>query len=155
MIEEKIEGLLEAKFQEEGFRDCFPIEVRQHNKKLEVFIDSDNGVDFGTCQQVSRYLEEHLDREGWLGPSYTLEVSSPGVSRPLKYRRQYPKHVGRRVEVKVGDETLRGILTAVAEDSITLEQKVRRKEGKRKKTEIVHREIPFSEIAQTIVQASF
>ncbi len=146
---------MEAKFQEEAYRQCFPIEVKQNNTKLQVFIDSDEGVTFDTCQRISRYLEEHLDREGWLGEAYTLEVSSPGLSRPLKFPRQYPKHLGRKVEVTADGETLRGTLVEVGEKGIVLERKERRKEGKRKVTETVRREIAFDSIQKTIVKASF
>ena len=84
MIEAKIESLLQDKFKEEGFTDCFLLEVKLHaNRKLDVFIDSDTGITFGKCQTISRYLEQYLDEEGWLGESYVLEVSSPGVGRPL------------------------------------------------------------------------
>ena len=101
MVESKIESLLEVKFQEEEFTDCFLIEVKLHaNKKLDVFIDSDAGVTFEKCQKISRYLEQYLDEEGWLGDSYVLEVSSPGISRPLKLLRQYPRNIGRKVEVR-------------------------------------------------------
>ena len=155
MIEEKIAALLAAKFQEEAFLHCFPIEVRQNNTKLQVFIDSDEGVTFDTCQKVSRYLEQHLDQEGWLGEAYTLEVSSPGLSRPLSLPRQYPKHIGRRLEVTTGGATYSGTLREVGATGIVLEMKERRKDGKRKVTELVRQEILFDDIQKTIVKASF
>ncbi len=157
MVEDKIEALLEEKFQKEGFTDCFLIEIKLHaNRKLEVFIDCDSGLDFEKCQRISRYLEEYLDEEGWLGEKYVLEVSSPGVSRPLALRRQYPKNIGRQVEVSLQEGGVRtGKLAAVNEDGIILEEKVRVKEGKRKKTKVQETTIPFEEIKQTVVQISF
>ncbi len=157
MIESKIESLLEAKFQEEEFIDCFLIEVKSHaNNKLDVFIDSDTGVTFEKCQQISRYLEQYLDEEGWMGDNYVLEVSSPGVSRPLRLRRQYPRNIGRKVEVslKQGD-TKEGTLVAVGEEDITLEEKIRIKEGKRKKVQALQTRIPFEDIKKTVVKISF
>ncbi|HQU57704.1 MAG: ribosome assembly cofactor RimP [Phaeodactylibacter sp.] len=157
MIEAKIESLLQDKFKEEGFTDCFLLEVKLHaNRKLDVFIDSDTGITFGKCQTISRYLEQYLDEEGWLGESYVLEVSSPGVGRPLQLLRQYPRNIGRKLEVslKEGDKQA-GTLIAVGEQSITLEEKIRVKEGKKKTTQVVQTEIPFEQIKKAIVKISF
>ena len=157
MIAEKITDLLEEKFTEEDFSDCFLIDLKihQHNK-VDVFIDSDVGVTFEKCQKISRYLEHYIDEEGWLGEKYVLEVSSPGITRPLKLKRQYPKNIGRKVEVKLLEgKAQTGTLVAVDEKGITLEEKVRVKEGKRKKTEIVRTEIPFDNIKETKVKIVF
>ncbi len=155
--EDRLAALLTEKFQEEDFADCFLIELTiSASKKVEVIIDSDSGLTFKKCQRISRYLEQHLDEEGWLGEKYIMEVSSPGVDRPLKFHRQYVKNIGRQVEVKLlEDQVETGLLTAVHEESIDLEQKVRRQEGKRKKTVIETRSIPFSDIKQTKVKISF
>ena len=156
-VEDKITSLLEEKFREDAFSDCFLVDLKLHaNNKLEVFLDSDFGISFEQCQKISRYLEEYLDEEQWLGEKYVLEVSSPGVSRPLRLQRQYPKNVGRKVEVKLKDGDKRtGILKNVEEDRIVLEEKVRVKEGKRKKTELVETEIDFNSIAETKVKITF
>lgn len=157
VVEQKIEALLEEKFREDAFSDCFLVELKLHaNNKLEIFLDSDFGITFEKCQKTSRYLEAHLDENRWLGEKYVLEVSSPGVGRPLKMQRQYPKNIGRTLEVKLEDgETRNGTLKEVGETGIVLEEKVRVKEGKRNKTEIVETEISFGSIAQAKVKASF
>ena len=157
MIESKIESLLEAKFQEDEFTDCFLIELKSHaHNKLDVFIDSDAGITFEQCRKISRYLEQYIDEEGWLGEKYVLEVSSPGVSRPLKLRRQYPRNIGRKVEVGLqGGESKEGTLLAVGEEDITIEQKVRVKEGNRKKMQVLQVKIPFADIKKTVVKISF
>lgn len=156
-METKIYDLLEEKFAEEEFTDCFLIELKLHaNHKLEVFIDSDTGVTFDRCQKISRYLEAHLDEEGWLGDSYTLEVSSPGVSRPLQLPRQYPKHIGRKLKVRMEDGSeLEGPLLEVTADHIVLEHRVVQVEGKKKKHIKVSSEIPYSAIKGALVQVSF
>lgn len=156
MVEAKITDLLEEKFQEEEFNDCFLVDIKLNNTKLEVYIDSDTGISFDTCRRISRYLEAYLDEEGWLGEKYTLEVSSPGATRPLTMKRQYPKHVGRKLEVSTLDDGKKeGTLIKVDADSITLSAKVRIKEGKRKKTEVVESEIPFDQIAKAKIKISF
>lgn len=157
MVEDKIEALLEEKFREEAFTDCFLVDLKLHaHNKLDVFLDSDFGISFEQCQRISRYLEQYLDAEQWLGEKYVLEVSSPGVSRPLKMQRQYPRNIGRKVEVKLKDgEKRTGMLKEVDEGSITLEEKVRIKEGKRKKTEVIETEISFNSIEHTKVKITF
>ena len=157
MVEDKITTLLEEKFREDAFSDCFLVDLKLHaHNKLDVFLDSDFGISFEQCQKISRYLEEYLDEEQWLGEKYVLEVSSPGISRPLSMKRQYPRNVGRKVEVKLKDGDKRsGTLKEVEENHIVLEEKVRRKEGKRKKTEVVETEIDFNSIKETKVKVSF
>ena len=156
MIEEKITELLEQKFQEEEFADCFLVELKLNQQKLGVFIDADSGITFQKCQQLSRYLESYIDTENWLGEKYILEVSSPGVGRPLQLKRQYAKNVGRKVEVSLTDGSKQeGQLIAVKETGVTIEFKQRIKEGKKKKTETVQKEIPFTEIQKTIVKITF
>jgi ribosome maturation factor RimP len=156
-LEAKIYDLLDEKFAEEEFTDCFLIELKLHaNNKLEIFIDSDTGITFDRCRKVSRHLEAFLDESGWLGERYTLEVSSPGVSRPLQLPRQYPKHVGRKLKVKLKDGSeLEGMLTAIGDNQISLEQKVVEREGKRKKHLKVTTDIPFENIEGSLVQLSF
>lgn len=156
-MEEKIIDLLDEKFAEPEYADCFWLDVKLHaNKKLEVIIDSDEGVTFENCQSISRYLESYIDEEGWLGEKYVLEVSSPGVDRPLQRARQYPKHIGRKLEVKTNaGEQHEGKLVVVEEHAIVLESKLRRKEGKRKVTETVRTELPFSDIEKALVKISF
>ena len=157
MIEEKIADLLEKKFVEEDFADCFLIDIKLHeHKKLDVFVDADSGMTFRRCQRLSRYLESYIDEEGWLGPKYVLEVSSPGLSRPLKLKRQYYKNIGRKIKVKTIDgQSQTGIMTVVTEEAITLEEKVRIKEGKKKKTVIQQTEIPFEHIRKAVIQITF
>ncbi len=157
MISAQLTQLLEAKFQEEEFADCFIIEIKSlQNKRVEIYVDSDSGITFKKCQQLSRHLEAEIDEKGWLGEKYTLEVSSPGITRPLKFARQYPRNIGRKLEVKqLEGETKTGTLIEVDEKQITLESKQRIKEGKKKKTVIVQDIIPFDNIKETKVKITF
>ncbi len=155
-ISEQITGLLDKKFEEEGFRDCFLVDINQNNTKLEIFIDSDSNITFEKCRKISRYLEQFIDENGWLGEKYILEVSSPGIGRPLIFKRQYVKNIGRKLEVKLkegGKQT--GILIAVHDDNVHLEEKVRVKEGKKKVNKILTHEILFNNIEKAIVKITF
>lgn len=155
-MEEKIIDLLDEKFAEEEFKDCYLVELNHSNKRIEVFVDSDSGMTLEKCQRISRYLENYLDEEKPLGDNYVLEVSSPGVGRPLRFWRQYPPNVGRTLEVTLenGDKHT-GKLLAVEPHHLLIEEKVRQKVGKRKKTEIVQQEVPFDAIKKAVVKVSF
>ncbi len=150
----KIEELVNQKFAEPEFEDCFLIEVKQRGPtKIAVFIDSDYGISFEQCRKVSRYLEQYLDEGQWIGESYVLEVSSPGVGRPLTLWRQYPRNVGRKLAVKMQDgKTVEGKLIEVNDLTLTLEEEVK---GKKKKKEIIQRIVPFDHIEESIVKISF
>jgi len=156
-MEEHITKMLEKLFAEdETFADCFVVDVNQTNTKLEIFVDADSSMTFRRCQQISRFVEAYLDEEQPLGEAYTLNVSSPGVTRPLKFHRQYVKNVGRSLKVVTNDkETHEGKLTAAEADHIVLEAKVRVKEGKRKKTVMRETKVAYADIKKAIVKISF
>lgn len=156
-MEERITDLLAQLFSTDEFSDCFLVEVKQSGKKLEVFVDSDDKMDFDKCREISRFLEkEYLDVDQPMGETYTLDVGSPGVGRPLLFYRQYPKNVGRNLEVTTTEgETYTGKLTKVAPNEVTLEAKIRRKEGKRTQTTVEEISIAFDAIKKSIVKISF
>lgn len=158
-LTERITHLLDEKFQtDEVFADCFTVEIElKPGNKLYVFADSDSGMTFEKCQKLSRYLESHLDANGWLGEKYVLEVSSPGVGRPLKFPRQYVKNIGRSLLVTRVDKTEaeEGLLSAADEQQITLAQTVIEREGKKKKEVVLETVIPYADIAKAIVKIVF
>ena len=156
MVERQIEKLLLEKFEEEEYSDCYIIEVMQNNKKLQVFIDSDSNIDFTKCRKISRYLEEHIEENKWMGEKYILEVSSPGIDRPLKFPRQYKKNIGRKMDVQtIEGEKYSGTLVEANDEGIKIEYKVRIKEGKKKRTEVIQTPIPFEKVKKAIVKFSF
>lgn len=157
MIEQKIEELVTAKFAEEDFADCFLVAIKlQANNVLKVFIDNDSGLVVDQCRRVSRYLESYLDEEQWLGEQYTLEVSSPGIDRPLRLKRQYQKNIGRTLVVETKEGLKRqGVLVEVLADGFFLEELIVTKIKKKKKKEIVKSLIPFDIVEKAKVKISF
>lgn len=156
MIEQKIERLLDEKFEEVEFQDCFLVESKLSGKLLNVYIDSDSGMTFTKCRKISRYLESFIDEENWLGERYTLEVSSPGIGRPLKFVRQYKRNIGRTAEVSLIDGTKKkGTIISASDELIELESKERIKVGKKKKTVKVTTEILYTQINKTIIKIKF
>jgi ribosome maturation factor RimP len=122
LVKDVIEELLTKKFNEPDFQDCFLIEVVDNKKrKIQVFIDKDDGVGFETCRLISRYLEGHLDDDARIRDDYILEVSSPGVDRPLQHPRQYPRNIGRRLSfIDRTGKQIEGTLSAVDDEGIEL-----------------------------------
>lgn len=157
-IEQTILELLNDKFLEPEFQDCFCLEVKetQKGRKIEVYIDCDDGVTFQRCQRISRYLEEHLDESSLVKENYILEVSSPGADRPITLARQYPKHIGRKLQVKLtSGEELEGRLTDVTDNGIVLNRRIVERQGKRKIRKRIESEIDFSAIDQSKVKLTF
>lgn len=86
--------------------------------KITVTLDGDNGITLQDCIDVSRAIENNLDREE---QDFSLEVASAGVSSPLKLVRQYKKNIGRNLKVKTTtSETIEAKLEAADDDKITL-----------------------------------
>lgn len=71
------------------------------NWYLRVYVDKENGIDIDDCVLVSRALEAKLDEEDFIADAYILEVSSPGLTRPLKKEKDFIRNMGKRVEVKL------------------------------------------------------
>lgn len=124
-------------------------------RKLEVFIDTDEGVTLGECQKISRLMEASLDITGQMPEDYILEVSSPGIERPLKLKRQYVKNIGRIIQVELiegGLET--GMLEKVDEEGIDVKPEKLGLKG-RKTTYGNTKLIRWNDIKQTFVQIRF
>ncbi len=147
-----LESLIRSAFEEGRCGEYYIVDlVVAPNHHIGVFIDGDEGVSLDTCTQISRILESILDAEPTLGGIYELEVSSPGVSRPLKFLRQYLKHVGRTLKIKlITYEQIEAVLTSIGTDSIQVEIK-----PQDKKSLPEAREIPFEEIKEAYVTVQF
>ena len=116
IAKEKIQILVEEVMSSDMF--IVDITVGTGNSIL-VSIDSDAGISVGECVQISRHIESSLDREV---EDFSLEVSSPGLSLPLKVFRQYLKNIGREVEVVTkSGEKQKGILKSATIDGFELE----------------------------------
>jgi ribosome maturation factor RimP len=94
----------------------------QRRKILRFFVDRSGGITIGECTALSRDLADLLDTHDPIGGTYVLEVSSPGLNRPLKTERDYQRSVGKAVRLQVdGKEALVGILTSCGSENLTLE----------------------------------
>lgn len=122
--------------------------------KIIVNIDGDNGVALQDCIDVSRAIENNLDREE---QDFSLEVASVGVGSPLKMVRQYKKNVGRTLIVKLATQTIEAELVEANDSFIILSWKARepKKLGKGKETVQKRQEIPYTDIKEAIVTVTF
>ncbi|ATL46487.1 ribosome maturation factor [Chitinophaga caeni] len=139
-IEQLVEPLLAN---EPGY---FLVEVKiKPTNNVKVFVDADQGATIENLIKLNRALYPLLETSGLFpADDFSLEVSSPGLDEPLKNHRQYLKNIGRKVEVALLDGTQKeGVLLAVDEEKITLEESL----GKKK--EKVQIEINYTEIKYT------
>jgi len=94
---------------------------------IEVFIDAEQGVTTELCAAVSRSVAAAIEGKNFLGAGYRLNVSSPGIDRPLVFPWQYAKHVGRTLRMTLrgtGDAIVHaGTLVAVDAGGVTLNER--------------------------------
>ena len=93
---------------------------------LRAYIDKEGGIAINDCEMVSRRLSDWLDREDFIEDSYVLEVSSPGLGRPLKKDKDFARSIGKEVDVRLyrlrdGSKDFTGILTQYDKESVTIE----------------------------------
>lgn len=97
---------------------------RPGNQTVKVYIEAETGVTLETCTQVSRMVSDELDVADLMPGKYRLEVSSPGVTRPLKtsadFRRNLNRHVRITLESELESEEISGQIVDVAEKSIEI-----------------------------------
>lgn len=119
---------------------------------LRVYIDKAGGVDIEECSKVSEKLSEKLDEADPINEAYFLEVSSPGVERPLKKKEDFEAHVGSYVYIKLfepinGEKEFTGTIGRFENDIIYLTYK-----DKTKEKEV---EIPFAKVAKAHLAVTF
>ena len=93
---------------------------------LRIYIETPNGVGVSDCEKVSRQMSAVLDVEDPIHGEYTLEVSSPGMDRPLFTAPQFARFVGEDVRVKLhagvsGRKNFRGPLLSVEDDRLRMQ----------------------------------
>ncbi len=148
---EQIENFL-SRFTESG--DVFLVELKMApGNQVTVLLDADNGITIEKCTVINKALYKYLEESGLFDDgNFSLEVSSPGLGKPLKLHRQYKNNIGRKVEVELNNGTkLEGTLTHVNEEDITIEEK----QGKGKKITMKTTTILFNQIKHTTVLITF
>ncbi len=121
---------------------------------LRLFIDKDGGITLDDCASVNRELSEILDVEDFIQENYSLEVSSPGVCRPLKKPEDYRRYTGRLVKIRTFEmlpddagnkrKTFLGILRGLSDDMALVDLN----EGQ-------HAAIPLGKVAKANLEFEF
>ena len=110
--------------------EVIDVELRREGTRagrvLRVYLDKEGGPNVDDLGRVSRQLSELLDSQDIVEGSYTLEVSSPGINRPLKKPEHFQRFIGKRVRIRTGDmidgrRSFLGILSEVSGDTIRIE----------------------------------
>lgn len=109
--------------------DLVDIELKGKSRTqiLRIFIDINGGIFLDQCESLSREISDLLDTKDLISGSYRLEVSSPGLDRPLKTERDFQRNIGRKVKINHltdGEEikTTTGTIDQVDENMIVIEQ---------------------------------
>lgn len=125
--------------------DMFLIDVEMKQQEMNVvwvYVDSEEGdVNLDECSKISRELSYQIESEDIFSNSYRLNVSSPGLGRPLSDKRQYAKNVGRTAKIKYKQDGEHEKLEAVLKDVTDQHVKVKVAGGK----EI---SIPFEDLVE-------
>jgi ribosome maturation factor RimP len=117
---------------------------------IHVFIDGDHGVKIEDCRELSRFLENSLDRDA---EDFDLTVSSAGADRPLRLPRQYKKNTGNELEVVTNaGEKITGIVLSASETGVEIEQSVKKSKKEIEKTVV---SLKFDEIKSAKEVISF
>jgi len=95
----------------------------ERNRVIEVFVDGEKNITAKDCAEISRKINEIFEAKELIKAAYRLDVSSPGIERPLLYFKQYPKHINRKFEITYsnGDEKkkLKGTLIKIEGEYLT------------------------------------
>lgn len=99
------------------------------NNFLRVFVDKPGGITLDDCQDISKKISDELDEKDPIKQSYYLEVSSPGLDRPLKNDKDLKRNIGKEVDVKLykaidGRKLIQGSLLDFDKDKLKLQTEV-------------------------------
>ncbi|MCF1427295.1 MAG: ribosome maturation factor RimP [Shewanella sp.] len=125
-LENRLSEMLKGPVESLGYQ-LWGVEYLQAGKHstLRIYIDSESGINIEDCAETSRQVSAVLDVEDPISHEYTLEVSSPGVDRPLFNAQQYARYIGEKSKVQLtmpvdGSRNMTGTITKVEGQMLTL-----------------------------------
>lgn len=125
--EQKAEELLTPITDAHGF-ELVDVEYVKEGQTwyLRAYIDKEAGITINDCETVSRVFNERLDAEDFIDDAYIMEVSSPGLGRPLKKEKDYRRSMGQELELRTyravdKQKEFYGVLVAYDDNSVTIE----------------------------------
>ena len=127
LYEQKTEEILLPIVEENGF-ELVDVEYVKEGSTwyLRAYIDKPEGINIDDCEVVSRRLSDILDEKDYIDDAYILEVSSPGLGRPLKKEKDFKRSLGEEVEIRTyrmidKQKEFTGILKDYDEKTVTIE----------------------------------
>ena len=127
MYEQKTEEILLPIVEEYGF-ELVDVEYVKEGGTwyLRTYIDKEGGISIDDCEKVSRRLSDILDEKDYIDDTYIMEVSSPGLGRPLKKEKDFKRSLGKEVDIRTyrmidKQKEFTGILKDYDKDTVTIE----------------------------------
>lgn len=127
MIHQTIKDIIQPTIEDLGY-ELWGCEYSSGSRHavLRIYIDNTNGIGIEDCEKVSRQVGALLDVEDPLPGNYSLEISSPGIPRPLFYPWQYQRYIGQMVQLKLSQPIERqrkysGVIVSVDEHRVQLQ----------------------------------
>ena len=127
IYEQKAEVLVAPIVEKYGFELVDVEYVKEGvNFYLRAYVDKPGGITVDDCETVSREFSDKLDEADFIDEAYIMEVSSPGLGRPLKKEKDFRRSMGEEVEIRTyrpinREKEFYGILTAYDENSVTID----------------------------------
>lgn len=147
--ESRTEQLLLPIMEENGF-ELVDVEYVKEGSSwyLRAYIDKAGGITIDDCELVSRALSDLLDKEDFIETAYILEVSSPGLLRPIKKDKDFERNMGKNVEVRCfkmidKQKEFTGMLLAYDADSVTIKTSEKEMKFARKEIALIRPAIDF------------
>lgn len=147
--EKKAEALLAPIVEQAGFELVDVEYVKEAGSwYLRGYIDKPGGITVNDCEAVSRIFSDKLDEDDFIEDSYIMEISSPGLDRPLKKEKDFARSVGREVEIRTyrpveKQKEFSGVLTAYDDNSVTVDEEGRQRTFDRKEIALIRLKIDF------------
>lgn len=126
--EQKAEAMLAPIVEANGFELVDVEYVKEAgNWYLRGYIDKPGGITVNDCETVSRAFSDKLDEDDFIEDSYIMEISSPGLDRPLKKEKDFARSIGKLVEIRTyrpieKQKEFSGVLTAYDSSSVTIQE---------------------------------
>ena len=149
IYEQKTEEYLTPIVEEYGFELVDVEYVKEgSNWYLRAYIDKPGGISVDDCEKVSRRLSDILDEKDYIEDSYIMEISSPGLDRPLKKEKDFQRNMGKLVEVRTyrpieKQKEFCGILTAFDSNSVTIDEDGTERTFEKKDMALIRQAIEF------------
>ena len=127
IYEQKAEALVSPIVEKYGF-ELVDVEYVKEGGSfyLRAYIDKPGGITVDDCETVSREFSDKLDEADFIEEAYIMEVSSPGLGRPLKKEKDFKRSIGKEVEIRTyrpidREKEFYGVLKAYDENSVTID----------------------------------